>query len=61
MKLSEQSTQNILEALTANSLLEESVGEEVIKAIEQEKPMNWNLILTKQFRLEQGDANETAS
>lgn len=61
MKLPEQSAQNILGALTSKSLLEESAAKEVIEALDQQKGVNWNLVLTKQFQYEQGGGDETGS
>ncbi len=61
MKLSEQSAKEIRDAITVNSLLEESACEDLITSLTQEKQVNWNLVLTKQFELEQGGENEAQS
>lgn len=61
MKLPDQSAKKILSALTSKSLLIESVATETVKALEEEKNVNWNLVLTKQFESEQGDHHETES
>lgn len=61
MKLPEKSAKNILGALTTKSLLDESVAREVVEALDQQKDVNWNLVLTKQFQSEQGGSDETAS
>ena len=61
MKLPDQSAKNILSALTSKSLLVESVATETVKALEEEKNVNWNLVLTKQFEAEQEGHHETES
>lgn len=61
MKLSDQSAKNILGALTSKSLLEKSSATELVEALEKQKDVNWNLVLTKQFESEQEGHNETES
>ena len=61
MKLPEQSANNILGALTSKSLLEESAAKELVASLEEQKNVNWNLVLTKQFESEQGGHDETES
>ena len=58
MKLPAQSAERILDALTSESLLEESAAAELVEALERQKDVNWNLVLTKQFESEQGGHNE---
>ena len=59
MKLPEKSAQLIYESLTSQSLLEKSDVDALIESLRQERSLNWNLILTKQFKLEQGGNSET--
>jgi len=61
MKLPEESAKHILKALIAKSLLAESAAAEAVKALEDQKNVNWNLVLTKQFECEQGGHNEAES
>lgn len=61
MQLPESSANNIRAALSATSLLEKSAADDVIKALEAEKPVNWNLVLTQQFKIEQGGHHEAES
>jgi hypothetical protein len=61
MKLPDKSAKNILGALTSKSLLEESVSKELVEALEKQKDVNWNLVLTKQFESEQGGHDEAES
>ena len=49
----------ISDALISKSLLEKLAVEGLIASLRQGKSINWNLILTKQFELEQGGTNET--
>lgn len=58
MKLPAQSAERILDALTSKSLLEESAAVELVEALETQKDVNWNLVITKQFESEQGGHNE---
>ena len=61
MKLPPQSAKRITEALTSQSLLEESAVTEVVEALEAQKAVNWNVVLTKQFQSEQKGNDETNS
>jgi hypothetical protein len=61
MKLSAQSARNILGDLTSKSLIEESAAGELVEALESQKAVNWNLVLTKQFESEQGGNDEAAT
>ena len=58
MKLPDQSSKNILGALTSKSLLEQSAARELVEALEKQKDVNWNLVLTRQFETEQGGNDE---
>jgi len=59
MKIPEKSCQLISDALISKSLLEKAAVEGLIDSLRQEKSVNWNLILTKQFESEHGGTNET--
>jgi hypothetical protein len=59
MILPSQSAERILGALNSKSLLEETAAKDVVDALEKEKVLNWNLILAKQFKSEEGGSNET--
>lgn len=61
MKLPTESATRITEALTTQLLLEESVATEVVEALEAQKTVNWNIVLTKQFKSEQGGNDEAFS
>lgn len=61
MRLPAQSAKNILGALTSKALLEESAAKELVASLEEQKDVNWNLVLTKQFESEQGGRDETES
>jgi len=61
MKLPKQSATNILSALTSESLLDEPAARELVESLEQQKEVNWNLVLTKQFESEQGGHDEAES
>lgn len=61
MKLPAQSAKNILGDLTSKSFLEESAAGELVEALESQKAVNWNLVLTKPFESEQGGHDEAAS
>ncbi|NJM37325.1 MAG: hypothetical protein HC845_05350 [Akkermansiaceae bacterium] len=61
MQLPEESAKKLQYALISKSLLEKPAIDEVIKSLETEKPVNWNLILTKQFEIEQGGHREAES
>lgn len=61
MKLPELSTELILNALTSKKLLEKSTATELTEALIKEKDVNWNLVLTKQFKSEQKGNDEAAS
>lgn len=61
MKLPEQSAKHILSALTSKSLLVESAAADAVKSLEEQKNVNWNLVLTKQFEHEQGGHDEVES
>lgn len=59
MKLPEKSSEMISNSLLSQSLLTKSAVEGLLESLRQEKSVNWNLLLTKQFELEQGGTNET--
>ena len=59
MKLPEKSSQLISDALISKSLLEKSAVEGLLESLRQERRVNWNLLLTKQFESEHGGTNET--
>ncbi len=61
MKLPEPSAKNILSALASKSLLAESAAKELVESLENQKDVNWNLVLTKQFESEQGGHDETGA
>lgn len=61
MKLPEQSASNILGALTSKALLDESAAKELVASLEEQKDVNWNLVLTKQFKSEQGVHDKSES
>ncbi|MBC2600537.1 hypothetical protein [Puniceicoccus vermicola] len=61
MKLPKQAAENITKALTSVSLLEEATAKEVVDALDGQKSVNWNIILTKQFKAEKGDQDEVES
>tara|TARA_B110001469_G_C9638219_1_gene320353 strand:+ start:1628 stop:1813 length:186 start_codon:yes stop_codon:yes gene_type:complete len=61
MQLSEQSAKTITKAFTSQSLLDESTAVEVVEALEAQKTVNWNIVLTKQFQSEQKGDDETNS
>lgn len=61
MTLPEPSTARIRNAFTSESLLDVDASEEVIKAFAHNKEINWNLILTKQFEIEQKDSDEAGT
>jgi hypothetical protein len=61
MKFPTESAKRITEALTSQSLLEESAVTEVVEALEAQKAVNWNVVLTKQFQSEQKGNDETNS
>ena len=61
MKLPKQSAENITKALTSESLLEEATAKEVVGALDVQKSVNWNIVLTKQFKAEKGDQDEAES
>lgn len=61
MKLPDQSYKNILSALTFEALLEEPAAKELVESLEKQRDVNWNLVLTKQFKSEQGGRDETES
>ncbi len=56
-----ESAKRVSEALTSQSLLEKSAAAGVVKALEEQKDVNWNLVLTKQFESEQGGSDGTES
>jgi hypothetical protein len=59
MKLPTQSAKTITEAFTSQSLLDETAATEVVKALEAQKSVNWNIVLTKQFESEKKGDDET--
>ncbi len=61
MNLPQQSAKLILGSLNSESLLEESAAAELVEALEKQKSINWNLVLTKQFESEKGGHDETDS
>jgi len=61
MTLPDESAKNVSEALAAQSLLDQSEAKEVIKALQEQKAVNWNIVLTKQFESEQGARDEAES
>jgi hypothetical protein len=61
MQLPEESSKKLHAALVSKLLLESPAIDGVIKSLETEKPINWNLILTQQFKIEQGGQDEAES
>ncbi len=61
MKLPADSAEKISEALVSRSLLQETSVAELVKSLDEEKVLNWNLILTKQYESEEGGADEADS
>jgi hypothetical protein len=57
----ETSVNKLHAALINKSLLEKSALDEVINSLEAGKPVNWNLILTQQFKIAQGGHHEAKS
>lgn len=61
MTLPEVTAKNIFEALVSDSLLEEAAATELVEALNEQKNVNWNLVLTKQFETEDSASDETHS
>lgn len=61
MRLPESSANKLHAALVSKSLLEKPVIDDVIKSLEDARPVNWNLILTQQFQIEKGGHHEAES
>jgi hypothetical protein len=61
MQLPEASARKLQTALDSKSLLETQAINDVIKSLEAAKPVNWNVILTRQFEIEKGGHREAES
>ena len=61
MTLPAESAKKISEALSTQSLLDRSTVEEVVKALQEQRAVNWNIVLTKQFESEQDGGDEVES
>jgi hypothetical protein len=61
MQLPEASARILHTALDSKELLETPTIDDVIKSLAAEKPVNWNIILTKQFEIEKGGHREVKS
>jgi hypothetical protein len=61
MKLPEKTSQQIVEELTKEQALDESAAKEVVSSLEAGTDINWNIVLTKQFKAETKDTDETES
>lgn len=61
MKLPEESSKRIIDELTKEPLLEDAAAKDVVDSIGNDKPVNWNIVLTKQFQSEKGTDDETQS
>ncbi|MBB5352106.1 hypothetical protein HNR46_002347 [Haloferula luteola] len=61
IKLPDKTAERLLTAISTKPLLEKSAAAEVIDALKTGKPVNWNLVLTKQFESEQGGRDEAES
>lgn len=61
MKLPEESSERLRNTLHSRSLLDETAIRGLIESLNGEKPVNWNLVLSKQFESEQGGRDEAES
>lgn len=61
MKLPEESSKRIIDELAKESLLDDAAAEDVIDSLEKNKPVNWNIVLTKQYQSEKKTDDETQS
>lgn len=61
MKLPEESSKRIIDELAKNSLLDDAAAKEVVDSLENDKPVNWNIVLTKQYQSEKKTVDETHS
>jgi hypothetical protein len=61
MQLPEASSTRLHAELVSKSLLETPAIDDLIKSLESEKSVLWNLILTQQFKIEQGGQHEAES
>ena len=61
MKLPEKSSKRIIDELAKDSLLDDAAATEVVDSLENDKPVNWNIVLTKQYQSEKKTVDETHS
>lgn len=60
MKLPDESAQRITDALTGEALLTDQAAKELIEALNDEKQVNWDIVLTKQYQSEQEAPSDEA-
>ena len=61
MKLTEESAKRISDALAEGPLLDEPAAKQLVEALENDREVNWNIVLTKQFNSERKDEDEANS
>lgn len=59
MPLPEKIPESLIASLTANDLLADEVAQDIVKQLENDKAVTWNILLNKQLELEKGDLDET--
>jgi hypothetical protein len=59
MPLPEKMPESLLSTLTVDHLFSEVIAQEIVKQLENDKPVTWNFLLNKQLELEKGDRDET--
>ncbi len=58
MPLPENMSKSLVAALSADGLLKEDLAQDVASHLESGKPVNWNLLMSKELRSEKEDGDE---
>ena len=58
MKPTDETTKIIKSKIIEEELLNESLAEEIVSSLKEDKPVKWNLLLSKQFESEKESKDE---
>ena len=61
MSLPDKSAQEIRSSLSSLALLDSDAIENLLDCLNENRPMNWNIVLTQQFESEKKENNEAES